>query len=344
MQPLTLYQTITTQLKDQIEIKPRDPILIQNRDTAMQLIAFDQVIQTIDVGAEYNNFIRKWKRAGESFPVAKKAKVKVNYKFAQPHPPYVSHKVTNWYTLFDVLCSLKTVVHDDLIDLFLKWMKIAYELTAYCRWSEYPVFCISSEAELYTISEMLDDPNFEAQARLSTYSSSFRPFIGFLNYGPSGFIVTLGRLRRGSLVLVLPKMDESKLQVRITAENPGALWTEDITLYCVSMAPVDLTRKDRKSLLPYSKKYTFVEIDRNSFVVDAETWRYVPLLWVNVTLEGKWYGSRPLVYGDVTQSALCLDREFYNQSDIAVVHDGLLAIGSNQPETRLHIINSKIIF
>jgi hypothetical protein len=344
MRPLTLYQTIVTELEDQIEIKPREPIMIQNRDTMLQVVAFDQVIQTIDVGPEYNNYIRKWKRAGDYFSVAKRTKFRVTYKYGQPHPPYVSHKVTNKYTLFDVLCSLKTVVHDDIIVVFHKWMNIAYELTAYCRWSEYPVFCISSEAELYTISEMLDDPCFEAHARLSTYSSSFRPFIGFLNYGPSGFVVTLGRLKRGSLVLVMPKMDESRMQVRITVENPGAVWTEDITLYCVSMAPVDFTRKDRKCLLPYSAKYTFIEIDRNSFVVDAETWRYVPLLWVNVTLDGKWYGSRPLVYGDATQSALCVDREFYNQSDVSIVSNGQITIGSNKPETRLHVINSKIIF
>jgi hypothetical protein len=344
MAPITPYVDMIAPITDQEDIKPREAFFIQNRDCCMQVVVNGQVVQTMEVDGAYNNYIRYWARAVAPVIFVKRQNVKVRYCFDQRHPGLPSVRCTNERIFNDVICCLAQTLCADLQDKMIWWIKCALEYGAYSSFSDNPPTSTRMGVEVYTTQFLLGDPvRFVSHSRICTYSSEYQNYIGFLSHGPYGFQVNLGRLVNQNLIIVLPKTSK-EVRIRITVEIPGANYTHDITLYHVGITPVDFHHAHRAALAPFAELYNFYEIDSPSFLVDTQTWHYVPLYWINVTLEGKWYGSRPLIRGDIDQAARCYDIKYSNESDIARVDKGRITIAHYPEETRLHIINSKIIF
>lgn len=141
---------------------------------------------------------------------------------------------------------------------------------------------------------------------------------------------------------MIPKTTKD-VRIRLTLENPAAKFAERITLWNVIMGRIDCGYDKWRFLAPYDDQYNFYEIHNTSLVVSTSTRYYIPLYWVNVLVDGNWYGSRPLIRGSVDMCARCYDPDYQNVSDISIVKNGKIQVSDYPVETRLHLINSKII-
>jgi hypothetical protein len=260
-------------------------------------------------------------------------------------PDYYFHNVQDYSKIrYDLVLSLQQIIPCELVSLLDDWFRSVYRARRFPTLkSQVDVGKPRFRGEWLSPGEVLKHPAlFVAHARSATYSPNKKNFIGLMAHDHLGFRESLGVFTESqNILIVVPKA--INILIRTTYEQPAAIFCGGETTFSVIIARITNFDRRYSSLAHHSKWYNFYEIAADSLDVDEMDYDNVPLTWINVVSDGKWFASRPIIVGKFKNCVYEYDPNYYARSDICELTPGYLHIKGYEKESRHHVINSRII-
>jgi len=245
----------------------------------------------------------------------------------------------------DILCCLARMGVKDVEMLIFSWFRKAvihggfpmlvsadyYEQAIYL--TEYteehlPTTCVSSQ---YAARRTFHPPDGGGIMLVVENVGSYRE--------------TNGVITEGFRILVFVER-RANTYFRLSFEAPAGLYSDDNTLYTGRVSEIRVTEipptTKREVLRKSLDRYRIYEIDWASLALDGvnnvRSSGYI--YWVNIIVDGKWYGSRPFITD--LDSCRSYDPGLKIRTDIAHVIGNMIAIQGYKQMSRIHLLNSKV--